>query len=49
MQDDEGSKIVGGLASLFDNHRAELLRFLRARTGSGIVTLTWLAIFERSR
>jgi RNA polymerase sigma factor (sigma-70 family) len=34
MQDDEGSKIVGGLASLFDNHRAELLRFLRARTGS---------------
>lgn len=34
MQNDEVQKIVGGLAGLFDNHRAELLRFLTARSGS---------------
>ena len=34
MQEGEAQKMVGGLASLFDSHRVELLRFLTARSGS---------------
>jgi RNA polymerase sigma factor (sigma-70 family) len=34
MQNGEAPKVIGGLVSLLDLHRAELLRFLTARCGS---------------